>query len=70
MRLCDNCAFFDRSKHEINGLCGVCRRNCPVVHPYAHGSDGWPTVRKDDWCGQYIVRECGNERAQQTSAGA
>ena len=63
MDRCLNCQFYDR--HGANGAggksahAGQCRRNAPQlspVNPKAYLIEGvWPTVRDEDWCGEFKV---------------
>lgn len=42
---CDVTANFDKTFHEIE-----CRRHAPTVS----GDVSWPTVRPNDWCGEFV----------------
>ena len=60
MSQCLTCHFYDRrnARTEARGLqWGLCRHNPPQLHPInakTHAIEGvWPTVRDDDWCGQW-----------------
>jgi hypothetical protein len=52
---CNNCQFYDR-QDKGSGL-GQCRRQAPALSPInakAYMIEGvWPTVRDDDWCGEW-----------------
>ncbi|MEP7205450.1 MAG: hypothetical protein ABI920_00815 [Casimicrobiaceae bacterium] len=61
MSQCMTCQFYDRKSAratDTRGLqWGLCRRDAPhlnTVNAKAHAIEGiWPTVRDDDWCGQW-----------------
>lgn len=61
MTSCVNCQFYDRKgarAADARGLrWGLCRRDAPRLSPVlvkSHAVEGiWPTVRDDDWCGQW-----------------
>ncbi len=61
MSQCMTCHFYDRKSvraADARGLqWGLCRRDAPHLNPVnakAHAVEGiWPTVRDDDWCGQW-----------------
>lgn len=63
MSSCVNCQFYDRKSVrsvDARGLrWGLCRRDPPRLSPVlvkSHAVEGiWPTVRDDDWCGQWQV---------------
>jgi len=69
---CLNCQYYDR--HPTNGSgaksaqAGQCRRNAPMlspVNPKTYMIEGvWPTVRDEDWCGEFRL---GSRRAGETS---
>jgi hypothetical protein len=58
---CINCQFYDRKREkpaESRALqWGQCRRTAPMLNPTTAKSymiEGvWPTVRDDDWCGEW-----------------
>jgi hypothetical protein len=57
---CVTCMYYDRLKaggEAKAGSAGQCRRNGPVLSPINQKSymiEGvWPTVRDDDWCGEW-----------------
>lgn len=61
MSQCLTCQYYDRKSAraaDARGLqWGLCRRDAPhlnTVNAKAHAIEGiWPTVRDDDWCGQW-----------------
>ena len=61
MSQCVNCQFYDRKSAraaDARGLqWGLCRRAAPHLNPStakSHAIEGvWPTVRDDDWCGEW-----------------
>jgi hypothetical protein len=59
---CVACQFYDRNEAhaEDKGVrWGKCRRTGPIVHPMsakAYMVEGiWPSVRDDDWCGEWTA---------------
>ena len=59
MEKCNVCQFYDRKNSrsaEARNM-GQCRRNAPQLNPVNQKSymiEGvWPTVRDDDWCGEF-----------------
>jgi hypothetical protein len=59
---CTNCQYYDR--RQVNGVSGApqtgqCRRTAPMLNPVnakPYLIEGiWPTVRDDDWCGEWKV---------------
>jgi hypothetical protein len=60
---CLNCQFYDRQANKTDGkggsAWGQCRRTAPMLSPInakAYMIEGvWPTVRDDDWCGEWKV---------------
>ena len=63
MEKCISCQFYDR-KHAKGAAgaspsWGQCRRSAPMLNPANTKSymiEGvWPTVRDDDWCGEWKV---------------
>jgi hypothetical protein len=52
---CVNCQYYDR-QNKGAGV-GQCRRSAPSLSPInakAYMIEGvWPTVRDDDWCGEW-----------------
>ena len=64
MQKCIACQFYDRSdaRPEDKGVrWGKCRRTGPIANPSAAKSyivEGvWPSVRDDDWCGEWVVAQ-------------
>ncbi len=60
MDKCMSCQFFDRKNGSAEGRSpqwGQCRRTSPLLSPVTAKSymiEGvWPTVRDDDWCGEW-----------------
>ena len=60
MDRCNGCLYYDRNKGHGEGksaTAGQCRRNAPQLSPINQKSymiEGvWPTVRDDDWCGEW-----------------
>jgi hypothetical protein len=55
---CVNCQYYDR-QDKGQGV-GQCRREAPALSPInakAYMIEGvWPTVRDDDWCGEWKSR--------------
>jgi len=72
---CLNCQFYDRKSQraaDARGLqWGLCRRQAPLLNPVnqkSHAIEGvWPTVRDDDWCGQWEAHR-GTEVAMPSAA--
>lgn len=69
MDRCLNCQFYDR-QHEKSACgktlrSGQCRRTAPMLNPAQAKSytiEGvWPTVRDDDWCGEWKASSCRTE---------
>jgi hypothetical protein len=65
MQKCATCQFYDR-RHPAAAAGGVaqsqqglCRRMAPLlspINPKTYFIEGvWPTVRDDDWCGEWRV---------------
>jgi hypothetical protein len=57
---CVACRFYDRNDANVEDKgvrWGKCRRTGPMVHPTsakAYLVEGvWPSVRDDDWCGEW-----------------
>jgi hypothetical protein len=57
---CVTCIYYDRNKASLEaktGNAGQCRRSGPSLSPINQKSymiEGvWPTVRDDDWCGEW-----------------
>jgi len=56
---CVTCQFYDRQRRgaETSANAGQCRREAPSLSPLNQKSymiEGvWPTVRDDDWCGEW-----------------
>lgn len=68
MDRCLNCQYYDRQagKADSKGTAwGQCRRAAPALSPInakAYMIEGvWPTVRDDDWCGEW---KAGARRAE------
>jgi len=63
MDKCMSCQFYDRKvgKGSSGGASswGQCRRSAPLLNPVNAKSymiEGvWPTVRDDDWCGEWKI---------------
>ncbi|HEX6944773.1 MAG TPA: hypothetical protein VF196_01165 [Casimicrobiaceae bacterium] len=59
MDRCVTCQFYDRQNRggEKSANAGQCRREAPSLSPINQKSymiEGvWPTVRDDDWCGEW-----------------
>lgn len=60
MERCVTCTYYDRSKaggESKAGNAGQCRRSGPSLSPINQKTymiEGvWPTVRDDDWCGEW-----------------
>ena len=59
---CGTCRFFDEqttNETEVEGI-GICRRYPPLAVQRSQKraqenqlQNGWPTVVKHDWCGEY-----------------
>jgi hypothetical protein len=68
---CVHCQFYDRKSaraSDARGLqWGLCRREPPQLNPVnakMHTIEGvWPTVRDDDWCGQWQAQRRRNGEA-------
>jgi hypothetical protein len=70
---CVNCQYYDR--HQANGAggksahAGQCRRNAPQlspINPKNYMIEGvWPTVRDEDWCGEFKLAARRPESATQ-----
>jgi len=58
---CKHCRYWlvemtlDQQGNQLSLLEGMCRRYPPVVD--SDGFSNRPTVREDDWCGEYINLE-------------
>jgi hypothetical protein len=59
---CVACQFYDRNDAHVEDKgvrWGKCRRTGPIVHPMSTKSylvEGiWPSVRDDDWCGEWTA---------------
>jgi hypothetical protein len=63
MEKCVTCHFYDRrGSRGLDGRgarSGQCRRSAPMLSPVttkAYQIEGvWPTVRDDDWCGEWKI---------------
>jgi hypothetical protein len=60
MEKCTTCQYYDRKNAKSTGetsAWGQCRRGAPMLSPVNAKSymiEGvWPTVRDDDWCGEW-----------------
>jgi len=60
MERCTGCQYYDRHRGNGDGKsanAGQCRRGAPQLSPINQKSymiEGvWPTVREDDWCGEW-----------------
>lgn len=59
MDRCVTCQYYDRQPRgaEKSATAGQCRRAAPALSPINQKSymiEGvWPTVRDDDWCGEW-----------------
>ena len=60
MERCISCIYYDRAKAGFDAKtanAGQCRRSGPTLSPINQKSymiEGvWPTVRDDDWCGEW-----------------
>jgi len=77
---CVSCHFYDRhnghAKDGKSSNAGVCRRTAPQLHPVnvkSYMIEGvWPTVRDDDWCGEWkvLVRRADPGRLHDTLGAA
>lgn len=78
MERCVSCQYYDR-KHakgtaDSAPSCGQCRRAAPMLNPANSKSymiEGvWPTVRDDDWCGEWklVVRRADSGAAEERNA--
>jgi hypothetical protein len=60
---CTTCTYYDRNKggDAKAANAGQCRRNSPMLSPINQKSymiEGvWPTVRDDDWCGEWKAQQ-------------
>ena len=76
MERCQNCQYYDR--HGGNGAGGKstnggqCRRHAPQLSPNSAKNyliEGvWPTVRDEDWCGEF--KAAGQRRSDTQRADA
>ena len=63
MQKCATCNFYDRrSARNVDGRTarsGQCRHSAPMLSPLTtktYQIEGvWPTVRDDDWCGEWKI---------------
>lgn len=80
MQKCTTCQFYDRRKTSMTSGSatpaqqGHCRRMAPLLHPVTPKSyviEGvWPTVRDDDWCGEWkLLARRGDARIGERTAG-
>lgn len=78
MEKCTTCQYYDR--RQMNGVSGApqtgqCRRTAPMLNPVnakPYIIEGiWPTVRDDDWCGEWkIIARRVDGRPEATNAAA
>ncbi len=78
MERCVICHYYDRRNGKSNDgkamQAGQCRRAAPALNPVNAKSymiEGvWPTVRDDDWCGEWkaLVRRAEPGRASEASS--
>jgi hypothetical protein len=78
MDKCMTCQYYDRklAKGSVGATpsLGQCRRSAPLLNPVNTKSymiEGvWPTVRDDDWCGEWkiIARRIDGRVAEATNA--
>jgi hypothetical protein len=72
---CLNCQYYDRNPSMGSGAksaqAGQCRRSAPMlspVNPKTYMIEGvWPTVRDEDWCGEFRL---GTRRGETSRADA
>lgn len=62
MEKCVGCQYYDREEAHAQDKgvrWGKCRRTGPIAHPVSAKSymvEGvWPSVRDDDWCGEWAA---------------
>jgi hypothetical protein len=75
---CTMCQYYDRQRRgaESSANAGQCRRQAPALSPLNQKSymiEGvWPTVRDDDWCGEWkaLVRRVDPARITDALASA
>jgi hypothetical protein len=76
---CTTCQYYDR--RHVNGVSGApqtgqCRRTAPMLNPVnakPYLIEGiWPTVRDDDWCGEWkiVARRVDGRPVEATNAAA
>jgi hypothetical protein len=76
---CNTCQYYDR--RQVNGVSGApqtgqCRRTAPMLNPVnakPYMIEGiWPTVRDDDWCGEWkiIARRVDGRSVEATNSAA
>lgn len=79
MEKCNTCQYYDR--RQVNGVSGapqtgLCRRAAPMLNPVnakPYMIEGiWPTVREDDWCGEWKIhaRRVDGRAVEATNAAA
>lgn len=78
MEKCSICQYYDRQPAKTGAGAasptGQCRRTAPNLHPInakTYMIEGvWPTVRDDDWCGEWkvLVRRVGTRFADALDA--
>ena len=77
MERCIGCHYYDRGKIRTSDQgslrWGQCRRTAPALSPInvkASMIEGvWPTVRDDDWCGEWKALTRQPRRSDRTSEG-
>jgi hypothetical protein len=76
MEKCLNCQFYDRQDRSADGRScrwGQCRRHSPHLSPMTAKTyiiEGvWPSVRDDDWCGEWKAAGAAEHRAANLMAG-
>ncbi|MBK9676535.1 MAG: hypothetical protein IPO82_15350 [Betaproteobacteria bacterium] len=80
MEKCATCHYYDRrharGQDGRSSRSGPCRRSAPMLSPVSTKSyqiEGvWPTVRDDDWCGEWkiLLRRPAVVPAQQVAVAA
>ena len=79
MEKCNTCQYYDR--RQVNGVSGapqtgLCRHAAPKLNPVnakPYMIEGiWPTVREDDWCGEWkiLARRVDGRALEATNAAA
>ena len=79
MERCTGCQYYDRNQRNGDAKspnAGQCRRGAPMLSPINQKSymiEGvWPTVRDDDWCGEWkaLVRRVEPSRLSEVLGNA